>query len=375
MKKGIYFFILLFLTACSSKEEQFLPVIKEKKKVININFWNLREVPNTVREHETEVETLRLSYNRLSSLPAQLGGLKKLTYLDVSHNRLKKLPAELGAISNLQVLLLSHNLLTEIPQELSALRLLKEADFSYNHLQKIPEFILGTLGMAKLNLEGNQIKNLHKPLLKNLENLQELNLANNRLRHLFVIDSSWINPALLKLNLRKNQIQAVTFNLVYSPKEIDLSENEIFYFNVWQPLKVHRLNLSHNKLTYLKDKWQFFSELKVLDLSGNLLSYLPKSFALLTHLDSLDLSYNKFGFVPEELLSLRDLKLLNLEGNNIPEKTIEWLKERLPNTTIRYERGYHITKKNRRTTQDSLAFPSPFPTTSFRINKDSSQSQ
>ncbi len=362
---------LVFLISCSSEEQRFLPVTKEKKKVININFWNLRKIPESVWEYSSEVETLRLSYNRLEGVPSRIGILKELVYLDFSHNSLRRLPAEIGALSNLRELLLSHNLLTRIPEEASALRLLKHFDASYNRLEEIPNFLIGTLGLGKLNLSGNRLKKLRKPLLKNLSQLTELNLAENQLRHLFLIDSTWINPALKKLDLRKNRIQGIVFNLSYPVEEIDLSENQIFYFNVWQVLQVKKLNLSNNKLTYVRDRWQYFPNLKVLNLSGNLLSYLPKSFATLSKLDTLDLSYNKFTFIPEELLFLNNLSYLNLEGNNIPEETVERLRKKLPNTEINYERGYYIKRKNRGTNQDSLAFPLGLPQVPIYYQKDS----
>ena len=57
----------------------------------------------------TAIVSVDLACNRLSNLPAELGSLRFLTFLDASHNRLKGLPGELAQCTMIKQLTLHSN--------------------------------------------------------------------------------------------------------------------------------------------------------------------------------------------------------------------------------------------------------------------------
>ena len=69
----------------------------------------------------TGLESLFLSDVGLTSLPAEVGNLEKLTYLDLRYNKLTSLPAELGRLTNLTCLYLKDNPITTLPSEMGNL--------------------------------------------------------------------------------------------------------------------------------------------------------------------------------------------------------------------------------------------------------------
>ncbi|KAG2713678.1 hypothetical protein I3760_04G187600 [Carya illinoinensis] len=83
--------------------------------------------------------SLKLSMNKLNgTIPFQLGNLAALQLLfDVSHNSIRgKIPQQLGKLRNLEVLNLSHNQLSgPIPSALQDLVSLQQVDVSYNNLE------------------------------------------------------------------------------------------------------------------------------------------------------------------------------------------------------------------------------------------------
>jgi small GTP-binding protein len=86
--------------------------------------------------------SIDLSGCQLTSLPKEIGGLKKLTTLHLSNNQLKTLPPEIGELKKLTTLVLSGNQLKTLPVEIGKLKNLTELDLSKNPLESPPPEIL-----------------------------------------------------------------------------------------------------------------------------------------------------------------------------------------------------------------------------------------
>ncbi len=64
----------------------------------------------------SSLETLDLSENRLTALPAGIEGLSKLWMLDLGHNELMEVPEAIGELRGLSgYLYLNHNRLATLP--------------------------------------------------------------------------------------------------------------------------------------------------------------------------------------------------------------------------------------------------------------------
>ncbi|MDF5725987.1 MAG: COR domain-containing protein, partial [Rhizonema sp. PD37] len=96
----------------------------------------------------TNLQTLDISRNQLSSLPAEIGSLTNLQTLDISFNQLSSLPAEIGSLTNLQSLDISSNQLSSLPSEIRLLPKLKKLDLRGNPVP-IPPEILGSKNLRE----------------------------------------------------------------------------------------------------------------------------------------------------------------------------------------------------------------------------------
>jgi len=133
----------------------------------------------------TNLTELWLNDNQLTGpIPPELGQLTNLTHLDLGRNQLTgTIPAELGQLTNLTHLGLYWNQLTgAIPPELSQLTNLTDLWLYWNQLTgAIPPELSQLTNLTDLRLEGNQLTGPIPPELGQLTNLTELRLEGNQL--------------------------------------------------------------------------------------------------------------------------------------------------------------------------------------------------
>ena len=88
---------------------------------LNLSGNQLTSVPTEIGQL-TSLEQLELSLNQLTSLPAEIGQLTSLTVLGLEANQLTSVPAEIGQLTSLKVLYLYGNRLTSVSAALRGLR-------------------------------------------------------------------------------------------------------------------------------------------------------------------------------------------------------------------------------------------------------------
>ena len=82
---------------------------------------------------------LLLRNNKLTVLPESIGGLQKLTHLDVDDNQLTALPESIGGLQTLTQLEVRGNPLTALPDSIGGLQALKALYFKSCQLTALPK--------------------------------------------------------------------------------------------------------------------------------------------------------------------------------------------------------------------------------------------
>lgn len=127
-----------------------------------------------------ELVKLYLSDNNLSSLPAELQGLKKLQLLALDFNCFEELPATVCKLPQLNILYLGNNRLCHLPRELKELKELNTLWLETNCFTVFPDVVCHLPNLKTLHLGYNQIQRL-PPELNVLEELRSIWLAGNQL--------------------------------------------------------------------------------------------------------------------------------------------------------------------------------------------------
>ena len=125
------------------------------------------------------LETLVLSKNQISGKTEPLSDrLKKLQTLDLSYNRLSELDEDIGEFTGLQTLLLSACPLKKLPESIGKLRRLRTLFVNACGLEKLPESIDNLLNLSTLRIGKNKLKRFGFKLEK-LRNLRFLEISRN----------------------------------------------------------------------------------------------------------------------------------------------------------------------------------------------------
>ena len=316
----------------------------------------------------SQVVTLNVQGNNISSLNDVFPNYTELTDLDLSFNQFKGIHLQdFNKLSNLRYLNLQNNSITEIhPRAFSSLSELVTLNLANNFLESINGAIFSGLNeLETLDLRGNFLCNISNKAFLDTHRLISLDLSHN---FIWNLQSSVFETigSLEKLNLAYNQIFMPDYFMgedLINLQFVDLSHNLIEEFpNVSVP-KLQYLDLSWNNISTLKGSSHLnTSSILSLVFDGNpvenitgspfinlysmknlFLSHMPKlhyiseeSFTGLQNLTMLNLSHNpQLSFIHQNLfLPLQSLTQLDLSYNNITTVTNPTINEQITSLDI-----------------------------------------
>nr|XP_040049273.1 leucine-rich repeat-containing protein 47 [Gasterosteus aculeatus aculeatus] len=155
-----------------------------------LNYLEVSQCPNLTEIHEdiqrlTNLQSLILCRNRLSSVPSVVGMLRSLKVLDLSANDLSSLPEGVTQMKELTTLNVSCNSLEVLPEGLSRCAKLSNINVSKNRLAGFPvDFYSEKLELLSILIASdNRIEQLSGDVLK-LAAIKVLDLSNNKLKEI-----------------------------------------------------------------------------------------------------------------------------------------------------------------------------------------------
>ncbi|XP_044066910.1 leucine-rich repeat-containing protein 47 [Siniperca chuatsi] len=175
-----------------------------------LNYLEVSQCPSLTEIHEdiqhlTNLQSLILCRNKLTSIPNVVGNLKSLKVLDLSVNNLRVLPEGITQLRELNTLNVSCNSLEVLPEGLSQCTKLSNINISKNHITGFPaDFYSERLDLlSTLVASDNSIEQLSGDIHK-LAALKVLDLSNNKLSE---IPSDLSDcPKLKEINFKSNKL-------------------------------------------------------------------------------------------------------------------------------------------------------------------------
>jgi internalin A len=224
--------------------------------------------------------------------------------MQLSSGRLKEIPTGIKRFTKLKYLDLFGNSISELPDWFSELNKLKNISLKSNSFSSVPSILYVLNSLENLNLSDNRITEIHDIDIRNLFEINQIDLSFNGFSSFPNTDLEYAKTTTLLLNGNNLDCFPQVLNKIHTLRKLDLSGNSIEQFNdedFYFLSNLEELDLSNNKLTYLPPSIKQLKKLKKLNLSGNLIKHLPKEFENLTELKSLDLSGNPIENVPVEI--------------------------------------------------------------------------
>jgi len=265
--------------------------------------------------------------NLTGTLPAAIGNLTSLIFLDLSNNQLTAIPPEIGNLTSLTTLDLAVNDLTgSIPPEIGNLVGLTDLFLDLNELTgTIPPEFGNLINLGGIFINGNQLSGTIPPEIGNLTKATGMNLGNNQL-------SGEMPPELFNLTaltfvgLGANQftgsIPPEIGNLT-ALTNLELRGNQLTGTippEIGNLTSLTALVLGSNQLTgEIPPEIGNLTDLIDLQIGNNLLSgSIPPQIGNLIELRILSLDLNRLaGAIPAELGNLTNLTSLSLSGNQL----------------------------------------------------------
>nr|GMD07357.1 probable LRR receptor-like serine/threonine-protein kinase At1g34110 [Ipomoea batatas] len=323
------------LTNCKLNEpDRNLPsfLLKQRElRVLDLRNTGVREIfPTWLLINNTNMEFLSLARNSLTGPFTYNNHQSKneyLSWLDVSMNQIQGvLPYSIGGFfPSLTLLNMSTNAMHGgIPPSMRELKQLQFLDLSNNNLSgELPEeFVQRCISLQFLKLENNNLQGQVLPTNSKLSSLEYLRLENNRFSG--ELSRGLLNSMSLKLlDLSNNSITGEISNWIGNLSQLSsiISSNNFLQgaipMSFCKVKELSFLDLSKNLLIETIPACLNVSSLRYLHLHGNgFTGFLPKLLSEASSLVTLDMRDNNLSdTLPNWISSLSNLRFLLLGGN------------------------------------------------------------
>ena len=284
---------------------------------LRMAYNDLDRVPANVRSI-VHLQVLDIRGNRIRDLEkAHLTDARKLDTLILQCNRLESLPESYGDFEILRVVNLSSNNFSKFPGVLCGITSLEELDLSFNDIPEIPDDISKLVRLRRLLLYGNRIGPFLPKSMQSLSKLRKLDIRQNGILNLDALNDMKSLEELL-VDYNTNVVANNSFEALVRASIVKCNMTDLHLRGTGDTLTF--LDVSSNKLSNLTPTlFDHLRSLETLKLDNNSINSIPSNIGSLKLLRTLSLANNNISSLPDEIAKLESLIELDVHGNSLGE--------------------------------------------------------
>ena len=177
-----------------------------------------------------KLKILNLSDNFISYLPPFLKELKNLEELNLSNNKIEYIPSSIQDFSNLKILNISQNLIDKLPMELGLLQKLENLSIERNEFTQIPTTFCYLQNLKSITLEWFEF--LDPELPKVQKDKQVIHTLQNFLKNKLMNSITCIDFHTFIIKMSKSiqdYIEEEKNNIESKPDDLNFNLKDVFY--------------------------------------------------------------------------------------------------------------------------------------------------
>ena len=176
---------------------------------INLHSCGLHEIETGAFDNLTHLNTMEMSFNRLTVLPTRLFQFNtNLQYLYLYANQLSSFP-DLTGVRYLIILDLTNNSITTLDAKTFGIKIVRDLNVGYNHIKN---FSLKGIKFLTIDLSHNNISVVADFAFPSVTKVKALYLQNNEITH--IASKAFANLMFVsELHLQQNKIKSLPTNL------------------------------------------------------------------------------------------------------------------------------------------------------------------
>ena len=267
-------------------------------------------IPEMFAPQLSSLRHIDIRSNSIQAFPVYLS--RKINVLKLSGNKIDTVPEEISLLQNLTDLKVSSCGIKQFPRAVLTLKTLQSLDISNNLIRNIPEDIL-KLKLRKLCIGGNPLDEF-PTFIDELSDLEEIGLSSSFLEKIPYVTGKL---KLKKLKVNDNCIEEFPESLSQQNLEkLEIYDNPIKGLpdSFRHALKLRCLDISSTDLQEIPQQIFHLHHLEQFTMTNCALESLPDDLQKCVNISYLDLSENPLGALPPSILQLRKLEKLFLKS-------------------------------------------------------------
>ncbi|PGH06913.1 hypothetical protein AJ79_06386 [Helicocarpus griseus UAMH5409] len=317
-----------------------ITLYKRASEIISLNLSrNLAlDIPKDFIQSCINLREIKYIGNEAWRLPASLSLATRLTYLDISNNRLEQLEhAELHHLQGLVSLKMTNNKLSTLPAYFGDFPSLRSLNISSNSFSIFPQHLYNLKSLVDLDISFNKItelssighlttlerlwvtnNGLHGPLGETFRDLVNLKEIDARFNSITSIDNITQLPRLEQLLIGHNSVSTFS-GFFHKLRTLVIDHCPVTEFDLTGPVPtLTSLNIASAKLVQFKESlFLNIPNLTKLILNKNHFVTLSPYIGTLRKLEHFSISKNPLSTLPPTIGCLTELKCLNLRECNL----------------------------------------------------------